>query len=109
MDNKTVESVSFETDIKEKDLMNFKIYHNYHSFSGIASLIFGIICLVICVLSFGNYNVAYTLMMAFFGLFFTVYTPIGMLLKVKKQMKSVKAFSDPVKYTVTEEKITQPE
>lgn len=106
MDNKTVESVSFETDIKEKDLMNFKIYHNYHSFSGIASLIFGLICLFICVVSFDNYNVAYTLMMAFFGFFFTVYTPIGMLLKVKKQMKSVKAFSDPVKYTVTEEKIT---
>jgi hypothetical protein len=86
--------------------MNFKLYHNYHSVSGIATLIFGIICLVICVVSYGSYNIAYTVMVAFFGLFFTVYTPIGMKLKVRKQMKKVQGFSEPVKYTVTEEKIT---
>ena len=44
-------------------------------------------------------------MMGFFGLFFTVYTPIGMKLKVKQQMKTVAAFKEPVRYTVTEEKI----
>ena len=48
----------------------------------------------------------YTLMMGFFGLFFTVYTPVGMYLKVKKQMKTVPVFREPVKYIVTEEKIT---
>jgi hypothetical protein len=100
------EVVLFQTDIKEKDLMNFKLYHNYHSVSGIATLIFGIICLVICVVSYGSYNIAYTVMVAFFGLFFTVYTPIGMKLKVRKQMKKAQSFSEPVKYTVTEEKIT---
>jgi hypothetical protein len=101
-----MEEVSFQTSIKEKDLMNFKLYHNYHSVSGIATLIFGIICLVICVVSYGSYNIAYTLMVAFFGLFFTVYTPIGMKLKVRKQMKKAQGMSEPVKYTVTEEKIT---
>jgi hypothetical protein len=101
-----MDTVSFETSIKEKDLMNFKLYHNYHSVSGIATLIFGIICLVICVVSYGSYNIAYTVMVAFFGLFFTVYTPIGMKLKVRKQMKKAQGSGEPVKYTVTEEKIT---
>jgi hypothetical protein len=56
--------------------------------------------------SYGSYNIAYTVMVAFFGLFFTVYTPIGMKLKVRKQMKKAQGFSAPVKYTVTEDKIT---
>ena len=45
-------------------------------------------------------------MMAFFGLFFTIYTPIGIKTKVRRQMKASQSLSDPVKYTVTENKIT---
>ena len=69
--------------------MNFKLYHNYHSVGGVAGLLFGIVALIICVVSVGQVNISYTLMMGFFGLFFTVYTPIGMKLKVKQQMKTV--------------------
>ena len=80
--------VEFETRIGAKELMDFKIYHNYHSVSGIASLLFGIIALVICIVSINRVNISYTLMMGFFGLFFTVYTPIGMKRKVNKQIKN---------------------
>ena len=95
----------FQTQITEQDLMNFKLYHNYHSVGGVAGLLFGIIALFICVVSIGQVNISYTLMMGFFGLFFTVYTPVSMKMKVKKQIKSVAAFKEPVRYTVTEEKI----
>lgn len=97
--------VEFETKIEEKDLMNFKLYHNYHSVSGIATVLFGVIMLVVCIVSIGEVHISYTLMTGFFGLFFTVYTPIGMAVKVKNQMKKVPAFREPVKYTVTAEKI----
>jgi hypothetical protein len=100
-----IQKAEFETNINESDLMDFKVYHNYHSVGGVAGLLFGIIALVICVVSINQVNISYTLMMGFFGIFFTVYTPIGMKLKVKKQVKSVAAFREPVKYTVTEEKI----
>lgn len=96
----------FETEITAKYLMDFKVYHNYHSVSGIAALLLGIIALVICVVSINQVNISYTLMMGFFGLFFTVYTPISMKLKVNRQIKSVPALAEPVKYVVTEEKIT---
>lgn len=95
----------FEAKISEKDLMDFKVYHNYHSVSGAAALLFGVIALVICIISIRQVNISYTLMMGFFGLFFTVYTPIGMKLKVRQQMKTIAAFQEPMKYTVTEEKI----
>lgn len=97
--------VEFETKVGEKDLMDFKLYHNYHSVSGIATVLFGIIAMVICIVSIGEVHISYTLMMGFFGLFFTVYTPIGMALKVRNQMKRVPSFREPVRYTVTAEKI----
>jgi len=100
------EKVEFETDIQMRDLMDFKVYHNYHSVSGIATVLFGIIMLVISGVSIGRFNIAYTVMTGFFGLFFTVYTPIGMYLKVKQQMKSIQAFQESVHYIVTKEKIT---
>lgn len=98
--------VEFQAKITEKDLMDFKVYHNYHSISGVAALLFGIIALVICIVSINQVNISYTLMMGFFGLFFTVYTPIGMKLKVRHQIKSIAAFQEPMKYQVTAEKIT---
>ncbi len=98
----------FETTIEAKDLMNFKVYHNYHSVSGIISLIFGVIMLTVCgwVSTYENANISYILMSGFFGLFFTVWTPIGMWLSVRKQMKKAEAFKEPIKYVVTSEKIT---
>ena len=99
------EKVEFVTDIQMNDLMDFKIYHNYHSFSGLATVLFGIIMIVISCVSIGRFNIAYTLMTGFFGFFFTIYTPIGIYLKVKKQIKTIPAFKEPVKYTVTNEKI----
>ena len=67
--------VQFETQVTEQDLMNFKLYHNYHSVGGVAGLLFGIVALIICVVSVGQVNISYTLMMGYLGLFITVYTP----------------------------------
>ncbi len=61
--------------------------------------------IVISCVSIGRFNIAYTLMTGFFGFFFTIYTPIGIYLRVKKQIKMIPAFKEPVKYTVTNEKI----
>ena len=97
------DSIEFDSKVTQEDLMNFKVYHNYHSVSGVAALIFGILSLLICIISIGQVNISYTLMMGFFGLFFTVYTPISMKLKVKKQMKKIKSFDEPVHYVISEE------
>ncbi len=105
-ENKRLEA-EFETKVEAKDLMNFKVYHNYTSFSGIMSLMIGVLMLTLCAvaLSYENANVSYILITGFFGLFFTVWTPVGMWLSVRKQMKKAEAFKEPIKYTVTGEKI----
>ena len=50
--------VQFETQVTEQDLMNFKLYHNYHSVGGVAGLLFGIVALIICVVSVGQVNIS---------------------------------------------------
>lgn len=100
-------TVDFTAEVTKQDLMNFKLYHNYHSVGGVAGFLFGIIALIICGFSIANkLNISYILMMGFFGLFFTVYTPIGMKLKVNSQIKQNPAFNKPIRYVVTEDKIT---
>lgn len=105
-DTKATKAAVFQICVTKKDLMDFKLYHNYHSVSGIAAVLFGLIALFICIYTINQVNISYTLMMGFFGLFFTVWTPIGMLLNVNKQMKKVSTFQEPVIYTATEDKIT---
>ena len=51
------EKVEFVTDIQMNDLMDFKIYHNYHSFSGLATVLFGVIMIVISCVSIGRFNI----------------------------------------------------
>jgi len=97
-------TVDFTAEVTKQDLMNFKLYHNYHSVGGVAGFLFGIIALIICGFSIANkLNISYILMMGFFGL---VYTPIGMKLKVNSQIKQNPAFNKPIRYVVTEDKIT---
>ncbi|MBQ4282557.1 MAG: YcxB family protein [Lachnospira sp.] len=97
----------FATKVEAKDLMNFKVYHNYTSVSGIITLLVGIIMLSVCAIvsTYENANISYILIAGFFGLFFTVWTPVGMWLSVKKQMKKAEGFNEPIKYVVTSDKI----
>jgi hypothetical protein len=98
----------FQTQLSESDLIDFKLYHNYHSIDGIMKLIFGLFTLAICGVSVStkHVNEIYVIIMGLLGLFFTIYPPVAMILKVKKQMKKIPVFRGPVKYLVTEEKIT---
>ncbi|MGN0317918.1 MAG: YcxB family protein [Lachnospira sp.] len=99
------EKIEFDTQVNARDLFDFKVYHYYHSSGGIFGTLFGIIAVVICVISVGRTNISYTLMMGLFAVMFTVYPPISMLLKSRQQVKKG-IFDKPVHYSVTKEGIT---
>lgn len=96
----------FEVNMTVKDMYDFNIYHNYHNISGLAGLVFGVVALFISVYSYGDVSISYTLMMAFFGLLFTIITPGRIMLKSAQQMKLTPMFKKPLKYTVSDENIT---
>lgn len=99
--------VTFTVKLTSKDMMDYNMYHNYRNVSGIASLILGIIMLVLFVVSGSDsdVNISYRLLMVFFGLFFTVFTPVRIALKSAQQVKLTPSFTKPLKYTVSKESI----
>ena len=98
--------IEFDSVVTEADLFNFKIYHNYHTVGGIFQVVFGIFALVLSFISLGKTEWSYTSMIAFFGCFFIIYPPISMKMSSKRQIKSIKAFKEPMHYVVTPQTIT---
>ena len=80
--------MTFEVQIPVNDMFDYNIYHNYRNFQGILSLILGVIMLVLCgaaIIQDGN--ISYILIMGFFGLFFTIITPVRIYFKSMQQVK----------------------
>ena len=96
----------FEVNMTVDDMYNFNVYHNYHNISGIAGLLLGVVALAIAIMSYNQFDISYVLMMGFFGLFFTIITPVRILLKSAQQVKLTPMFRKPLKYTISEDTIT---
>lgn len=98
--------VSFEVTITGRDMFDYNVYHNYRHFQGILSLLLGIVMLVLCAASFGTgANVTYILVTGFFGLYFTIFTPLRIYLKSYQTVKLTPSFRKPIRYSVSEEEL----
>lgn len=99
--------VTFETKITGSDMFDYNFYHNYRHFQGIISLLLGIVMLVVCIFSIrSGANISYILVTGFLGLFFTVITPLRILLKSYQQVMLNPGFKKPFRYTLTESTLT---
>lgn len=99
--------MTFEVQITVNDMFDYNIYHNYRNFQGILSLILGVIMLVLCgaaIIQDGN--ISYILITGFFGLFFTIITPVRIYFKSMQQVKLTPFFRKPIKYTLTAQELT---
>lgn len=95
--------VTFEVTITGRDMYDYNVYHNYRNFQGIISLLLGIMLLVLCVISFkADANVTYLLVTGFFGLYFTIITPVRIYFKSYQIVKRTPSFQKPFRYTVSE-------
>lgn len=98
--------VTLEVSITGKDMFDYNFYHNYRHFQGIMSLLLGVFMLVMCVLSLkSGATTTYILVTGFFGLYFTILTPIRIMLKSYQQVKLTPSFRKPIQYTITSEKL----
>lgn len=98
--------IEFDSVVTEKALINFKMYHNLHTISGISGYLFAVIALVLCVMGIATrISVQYILMMGIFGVFFLAYPILSIRYGSRKQMKSVDAFKSPMHYSAGDDKI----
>lgn len=97
--------VKFEVKMNTKKMFHFLMYHTYHSVQGPLSLIFAIAGIGICIWTYGDVAMNWTILYGFFGVLFLVYEPISLYMRAATQVKLNPAFKKPLMYVVNEEGI----
>lgn len=97
--------IEFDVKLTSEDMFDFLMYHSYSAFSGIFSIFLGIGAIVLSVFTWGQVDLAYSLMYFAFGLIFLFYTPVTLKVRSKSQLKNSKVFENPIIYVLGEETI----
>lgn len=95
-----------ETKIKEKDMRHFLIHYTYNKKSGILFLLLSIVCLIIFPFSLSWGQTNYSLGFLLIGLTYTVFAPISLMIKAKKQIYTNSSYKKPLVYTLDNKQIT---
>ena len=61
-------SVEFDTNITEKDMYRFNLYHAYHGMQGIMATLVGIWVLITSVITYGKVSIIYTVFYVVLGI-----------------------------------------
>lgn len=89
----------FKVKLSINSMYHFLIYHMYHGFGGIFSVIWGI-----GLIGYGIYaggNVSNSWIYFFFGILFLVYEPITLYTRAAKQIKTNPVFKEALSYIVS--------
>ncbi len=87
-----------------KDLFRFMVFHAYSKISGMITLVFSLICLVMLPISLFSWKDPFTT--AAFGIIVVMYlilTPLNMLSQSRRQVISNPVFKNPITYHISEE------
>lgn len=95
----------FDIKVTQKNMYHFMMYHSYHGFSGIFSIVAGILLLV-CYgwqRQIGGEN---SWLYLLFGVLFLVYQPWSLFLGAARQVTQNPVFRNPLHYELDDEGIT---
>lgn len=97
-----------EFDIKMTfgEMYRFNLYHAYHNSQGIMSVVLTIMICVIVALTWGDIDVAYSVLYLFFAGVLLFYVPVTLWGKSKLQIEKSPIFKQPLHYVIDEEGIT---
>ena len=97
--------VKFEVRMNTKKMFHFLMYHIYHSFQGPLSLLFAAAGIGVCIWTYGDVAMNWTVLYAFFGILFLIYEPVSLYLKAATQVKLNPVFKKPLTYVMNEKGI----
>lgn len=96
--------MKFEIKISARELFYFSMCHTYSTFAGLSGTIFSVFCLVVLVATWGTVALNYTFLLAVCALLFTVWNPISLWGKAKRQARA-EVFAKPLAYQLDEKGI----
>lgn len=100
-----MKQITFNVDLKSKDLYAFTMRHTYRSISGVFGLFISLASLIVCGVMFFELSNSTRLALLFVGLLFTAIQPAMLYLKCRKQIKLSKSINAPLSYTLSEKGI----
>ena len=95
----------FEVKMTNQDMYHFLMYHSYHGFTGIFSIVAGIVLLGYFFWCLGTGREA-SFLYPFFGVLFLIYQPWTLFISSAKQVTSNPVFRNPIGYELSENGIT---
>lgn len=89
---------------KTQDLFRFMLFHAYGKISGMITLVFSIICLIMLPISLFSWRDGFTTAaFAIIVVLYLILTPLNMLSQSKRQVISNPVFKNPITYHISEE------
>lgn len=103
--------VTFDIQLKPKDLFRFNMYQTYTTTQGPISIILAILVFVMAGVSFYKGDMSYGVMYGVGGVFFLVYIPVSLWLRARHTLAGNAVLSGVLHYTIGDEgiRVTQGE
>ncbi len=96
--------MEFDVTVTEKDLLHYKLYHKYHSFSGLCEIVLGVLLITLgtyALMHLETMNLTFGLLALLFGVVFLVVIPVQLIGNSRKAA-SRPEFAQPMHYRVDE-------
>ena len=97
--------IKFQVKMEEKYMVDFMFRHNYAGFSGIMTVVAGVLCGMVSIQGFANGNLSSGAVWAMCAILFLVVNPNTIKSKAKAQVKNSEGFKKPFEYEFTDEGI----
>ena len=101
-----VNKAEFDIKMTIRDMYRFNLYHAYHNSQGILSIVLAIMICAIAVLTWGDIDMAYSVIYLFFASVLLLYIPVTLRGKSKLQVEKSPVFKQPLHYVIDEQGIT---
>lgn len=98
--------VRFSVRIKVKDMFLFLLQHSYRGASLIVDVLITAGAVALLLMGFGKDNPVKTVALLFLALLFTLFYPVQLYLRAKKQVAGNAVFQEPLDYVLNDEGIT---
>lgn len=98
--------LSFDTNVKEKELFKFSINNMYRKITGIIWILFSVAVIFVTVYTWGNVGIEKSILMIVLAALYTVINPVLLWVRAKGQVKRNESFQKPLHYMINETGIT---
>lgn len=100
-----MEEIKVEVKINVGDMYHFFMHHTYSRFSGLFSIVFGVVMFVLMAYTYGQVSMGQSFLYFMFGLFFIAFNPLNFYGRAYKLVKKTPIFQEPISYVFNKEGI----